>query len=97
MTVEVAMLISFVSVAWGIYQGVLNLKRNQINDTKNDTAQLTTIIVKLENIGDDISEIKNDMGNVKHDMKDMNARLIKAEQQLKVLNKTIFKNGDSNE
>jgi hypothetical protein len=53
--------------------------------------------VKLENIGDDISEIKNDMGNVKHDMKDMNARLIKAEQQLKVLNKTIFKNGDSNE
>lgn len=92
-----AMLISFVSVAWGIYSGITNLKRNQTNDTKNDTAQLTTVIVKLENIGNDISEIKNDMGNVKDDMKDINVRLVKAEQHVKVLNKTVFKTGDSNE
>ena len=97
MTIEVALLISGVSVAFGIYQGVSNLRRNNRNDEKNDVSQLTTVIVKLENIGNDISEIKNDMRNVKDDMKDINIRLVKMEQQVKVLNKTVFKDGGSNE
>ena len=97
MTIEVALLISGVSVAFGIYQGVSNLRRNNRNDEKNDVSQLTTVIVKLENIGNDIFEIKNDMRNVKDDMKDINIRLVKMEQQVKVLNKTVFKDGGSNE
>jgi len=97
MTIEVALLISGVSVAFGIYQGVSNLRRNNRNDDKADASQLTTVIVKLENIGNDISEIKNDMRNVKDDMKDINIRLVKMEQQVKVLNKTVFKDGGSNE
>lgn len=79
MTIEVALLISGVSVAFGIYQGVSNLRRNNRNDDKTDASQLTTVIVKLENIGNDISEIKNDMRNVKDDMKDINIRLVKME------------------
>ena len=97
MTIEVALLISGVSLAFGIYQGITNMKRNNRHDDRNDAAQLTTVIVKLENIGNDISEIKNDMRNVKDDMKDMNVRLVKMEQQVKVLNKTVFKDGASHE
>ena len=97
MTIEVALLISGVSLAFGIYQGVSNLRRNNRKDDRNDASQLTTVIVKLENIGNDISEIKNDMRNVKDDMKDINIRLVKTEQQVKVLNKTVFKDGASNE
>ena len=97
MTIEVALLISGVSLAFGIYQGVSNLRRNNRTDDKNDATQLTTVIVKLENIGNDGTEIKSDMRNVKEDMKDINVRLVRMEQQVKVLNKTVFKDGASNE
>lgn len=97
MTIEVALLISGVSVAFAIYTGVSNMKRNSKKDAQADATQLTTVIVKLENIGNDVSEIKSDMRNVKDDMKDINIRLVKMEQQVKVLNKTVFKDGVSNE
>lgn len=97
MTIEIALVISVLSVAFGIYSGVSNIKRNERHDNKTDASQLTTVIVKLENIGNDINEIKNDMRNVKDDVKDMNVRLVKMEQQVKVLNKTVFKEGGTNE
>ncbi len=96
MTIEVALLISGVSVAFGIYQGITNMRRNSKKDDQHDAAQLTTVIVKLENIGNDISEIKNDMRNIKDDMKDINIRVVKIEQQIKVLNNAVFKDGDLN-
>ena len=58
MTIEVALIISAISLAFWIYSGVANLKRNSKNDTKTDTAQLTTVIVKLEN---NRSRIKEDL------------------------------------
>ena len=39
MTIEVALIISAISLAFWIYSGVANLKRNSKNDTKTDTAQ----------------------------------------------------------
>lgn len=89
MTIEIAILISIVSVAFGIYQGISNLKRNQKVDTKSDTAELTTVIVKLENIGNGISEIKTEMTNVKEDMKEIRERLIVVEQSSKQAHKRL--------
>lgn len=91
MTIEVALVLSAISLAFGIYQGVSNLKRNNRTDVKTDASQLTTVIVKLENIGNDITEMKGDMRDVKDDIKDHSTRLVKAEQQIKVLNKSVFK------
>jgi len=91
MTIEVALVISAISLAFGIYQGVSCLKRNARYDIKTDASQLTTVIVKLENIGNDITEMKGDLRDVKVDIKDHGERLVKAEQQIKVLNKTVFK------
>lgn len=97
MTIEIALLISGVSLAFGIYQGITNMRRNNRTDDKSEATQLTTVIVKLENIGNDVSEIKGDMRNVKEDMKDINVRLVRTEQQVKVLNKTVFNNSTTNE
>ena len=76
---------------------VSNLKRNNKQDAKSDSAQLTTVIVKLENIGTGINEIKADVKDVKQDLKDHSDRLIRLEQQVKVLNKTVFGKDDNNE
>ena len=103
MTIEVALLISGVSLAFGLYSGVSNLKRNQRSDDKNEASQLTTVIVKLENIGTGISEIKNEMSNVKSDVKESRERIIKVEESAKQAHKRLdaFENhqrlGDANE
>ena len=56
MTIEIAILISGVSLAFGLYQGIVNLKRNNDLDVKRDVSEMTTVIVKLENIGNGITE-----------------------------------------
>lgn len=89
MTIEVALLISGVSLAFAIYSGMSNMKRNQKTDTKQDTAELTTVIVKLENIGTGIAEIKSEMSNVKNDVKETRERLIQAEASAKQAHKRI--------
>ena len=97
MTVEIALVISAISLGFAIYSGVSNLKRHNKQDAKSDSAQLTTVIVKLENIDKGINEIKADVKDVKNDLKDHSDRLIRLEQQVKVLNKTVFGKDDNNE
>lgn len=80
MTIEVAIVISAISVAFGIYQGLANLKRFQKLDDKNETTQLTTVIVKLETISTGITDIKNEIKNVKDDMRDHRDRIVILEQ-----------------
>ncbi len=89
MTIEVALLISGVSLAFGIYQGITNIRRNSKKDDQHDAAQLTTVIVKLENIGIGIAEIKSEMSNVKADIKESRERLIKVEESAKQAHKRI--------
>jgi chromosome segregation ATPase len=89
MTIEVALLISGVSVAFAIYQGITNMKRGQKADAKTEASQLTTVIVKLENIGNGITEIKSEMNNLKNDLKDDHERLIKAEEAIKTLRERL--------
>lgn len=85
MTIELAMVISIVSLAFGMYQGIANLKRNQKTDDKSEATQLTTVIVKLENIGAGITEIKNEINNVKKDIKEDRERIVRLETVLESL------------
>lgn len=89
MTIEVALLISGISLAFGIYSGIANMKRNQASDTKRDTAELTTVIVKLESIGTGITEIKSELTNVKNDIKESRERIIKLEESAKQAHKRL--------
>ena len=89
MTVEVALLISGISVAFSIFASISNLRRNQKLDDKKDASELTTVIVKLENIGTGITEIKSEMSNVKSDIKESRERLIKVEESAKQAHKRL--------
>ena len=89
MTMEVALLISGVSVAFGIFAGISNIRRNQKIDDKKNAAEMTTVIVKLENIGIGITEIKSEMSNVKNDIKEDRERIIRVEESAKQAHKRL--------
>ena len=89
MSIEAALLISGISLAFGLYSGIAQLKRNKSKDDKTDASEMTTVIVKLENIGSGISEIKSEMGNIKADIKEDRERQIKVEESAKQGHKRI--------
>lgn len=89
MTIETAFLISGISVAFAVYQGVNNMRRNNKTDDRNDATQLTTVIVKLESIGNGVSEIKRELSTVKEDIKNDHERIIKVEESVKASHKRM--------
>lgn len=89
LSVEVALIISGVSVAFGLYAGITNLKRNEKKDAQTEASEMTTVIVKLENIGNGITEIKNEMSSVKIDIKEDRERIIRVEESAKQAHKRI--------
>lgn len=89
MTIEIALLISGVSLAFSIYAGVANMRRNQNQDASKDATEMTTVIVKLENINNGVTEIKSELNSVKTDIKESRERLIKVEESVKQAHKRI--------
>ena len=89
MSVELSILIPVVSVVFAIYAGLSNLKRNQSQDDKNTASQMTTVIVKLENIGNGIAEIKSEISNAKEDIKENRERIVKVEESTKQAHKRL--------
>lgn len=83
MTIEVALLISGISLAFALYQGISNMKRNQKNDVKQDASELTTVIVKLENIGSGIAKIEAKMNTFEVDRKEDREKIIRLEESVK--------------
>ena len=83
MTIEVALLISFISVAFGIFSVVTGFSRAKKEDEQKDASEMTTVIIKLENISTGISEIKADLNNIKGEVKELRERLIVNEQGIK--------------
>ena len=71
-------IISLSSLLFAIYSLV---SRNN----KENTSELTTVIVKLENISTGIKDIKAEIANLKDDQRDDHDRLIKAESSLTTL------------
>lgn len=51
-------------------------------NTKESTTELTTVIVKLETIGNGILDIKSDLADLKNDQKEDHDKLIKLESSL---------------
>lgn len=71
-------IISFLSLLLAVYTF---LSRNN----KESTTELTTVIVKLENIGNGISDIKSEIASMKNDQKEDHDRLIQVESSLSSL------------
>ncbi|MCR4833107.1 MAG: hypothetical protein K5900_05995 [Butyrivibrio sp.] len=81
--IEITTVISFCSLLIAATVAVTNIRRNSKADDKNEATQLTTVIVKLENIGDDIRDIKKDIKEVNLEVQSIKERLLKVEQSTK--------------
>lgn len=77
--------ISFLSLLLALYTF---LSRNN----KENTSELTTVIVKLENIGNGISDIKKEIANIKDDQREDHDKLIVLETSLSSLWKQFNNN-----
>ena len=75
----------------------LSLIRAFGKDNKSNTTELTTVIVKLESIGSDITEIKKDIRSVKADLREHGERITKVEQKVEALEKIVnmYHRGDN--
>ena len=89
MKIEITILLSFFSLLVAVVVAVVGLRRNHAADEREAAAEMTTVIVKLENIADGISEIKSDMKNVKIDVQELRERLVIVEQSTKSAHKRL--------
>ncbi|MCL2818024.1 MAG: hypothetical protein FWD39_06545, partial [Clostridiales bacterium] len=89
MTIEVALLISLVSVSAALFFGLAGFRRNQKADTRQEASVMTTVLVKLENIANGIIEIRAEQNSIKNEAKEIRDRLIITEQSLKAAWKRI--------
>lgn len=78
----VPLLISGVALLFSAYQFVKATE-------KEDTTQITTVLIKLEGIADGIAEIKADMKNVKSDIRQLYERIAKVEASASSAHKRI--------
>lgn len=83
--------------AGALLVSALALIRSFSKDSKGNTTEMTTVIVKLETIGNDIAEIKKDMRSVKADLREHGERITRAEQKIDALEKIVklYHNNDS--
>lgn len=89
MPVEMTQILSLLS----FLVAAVALFRNFKLDTKENAGELTTVIVKLENIQNDVKEmkvdIKSDIKDMRADLDDMRAKLIIVEQSTKSAHKRL--------
>ena len=83
MTVEVALLVSIVSVVFSVFFGIKNSKRRDSKDIEERVRDNTRINVKLDNITQTTQEIKSEIYSMREDIKSHNDRLIKVEESVK--------------
>lgn len=83
MTIEIGLAIALIGLVVSIYFNITSASRAARCENKEDAASLTTVIVKLENIGADIKEIKTDMSGLQAEMKNVMERLVIVEQSTK--------------
>lgn len=91
MTIEVALLISIISVSFSIFFGLKNNKRSDVEDIKSRVERDTKTDAKLDEIGRDVKEVKDTVRNIQNDVKDHEGRITKLEASYTRLHERIDK------
>ena len=93
MTVEVALVLSTVSVIFGVISTVFTISRNNKKDTEENAeekaATNTMLITKLEIIADDVKEIKRNYKETREEVQNLRERVVIVEQSLKSYHKRL--------
>ena len=89
MSIELAVLISIVSVSAAVFFGIKNNRRAERCEDQKDATDMTTVSVKLDFIRSDVSEIKTGLRGMQEESKDTRERLIAVEQSAKQAHKRL--------
>ena len=93
MTVELSLLLSGISVAFAIFFGISSKSRNDRKDTEQETEDRATthtlLMTKLENIADDVKDIKRDYRETNAEVQNLRERVVAVEQSLKSYHKRL--------
>ena len=97
--VEISLIVSVISVAFAVYFGIANKRRNEKNDTEHATEERAAtnamVIAKLENIGDDVKDIKREYRETRAEVQSLRDRVVVVEQSLKSCHKRLDERADS--
>lgn len=83
MQIDTGTLLSIAALAISAIVCFTNLRRNNRHDDKQEAIELTTLLVKIENINNGINEIKSDVRNMRADIQEVRERLVTVEQSVK--------------
>lgn len=75
-------IISAIALLFSAYQFVKNTE-------KEDTSQITTVLIKLEGIASNVTEIKSDVKETRSDVQDLRERMALNEASVKSAHKRI--------
>lgn len=89
MTIEVAMLLSILSVAFSIFFGLKNSKRTDTKDIEERTKEHTELTVKLDFISSNMQDIKEEISSLVKKVDAHGDRITKTEESLKSVWKRI--------
>lgn len=91
--IEISLLLSGISVAFAVYFGITNKRRNEKQDAEHETQERATtnamVIAKLENIGDDVKDIKREHRETRAEVQTLRDRVVVVEQSLKSYHKRM--------
>ena len=62
--------------------GYFSFANARKKNDKDEAAQMTTVLIKLESISENVKDIKNDLNGVKQDLSQLAERLAKAEAKV---------------
>ena len=89
MTIEVALLLSVISVSFSIFFGIKNNKKSDEKDIAERIARDTRTDMKLDEISKDVKEVKETVRNIQNDVKDHEGRIVKLEASYKAEHKRL--------
>lgn len=89
MTIEIALLISVVSVVFSVFFGLKNSKRSDVEEIKSRVERDTKTDAKLDEIGRDVKEVKETVRSIQKDVKDHEGRIVKLEASYKAEHKRL--------
>lgn len=78
-----ALLVSVVSVVAGLYYNNKSKGHTDNTDIERKATEMATINVKLDNIGKNVSDIKDDVNSAKRDVQSLTERVVAVEQSAK--------------
>lgn len=89
MTIEIALVISIVSVAFSVFFGLKNNKRSDTKEIEARIAWETKVTMNLDSINRNMEEIKDLIKGVQNDVKDHEGRIVKLEASYKAEHKRL--------